>query len=104
MRYQVKVGQEFHCYVVEDHTTPVVFQVSQTQTINLPPTDVKDSSDSKSSWFRTKTLVVAALISSICLFPSLVYGWVTGDYSALKTLAESGLDLLQVSLRLIGKP
>lgn len=101
MKFQVKVGQEFPCYVAEEQTIPLVLQV--TQTVNLPSTEVEARDRHKPSRDASTTLWIALLIFSVGVFPPVVYGWATGDFSALKSIAESGRDLLFAGFKLMGK-
>lgn len=101
MKFQVKVGQEFPCYVAEEHTIPLVVQL--TQSVNLPSTEGASHDRDQSAHPASATKWLALLIFSVGFFPPMFYGWATGDFSALKSLAESGRDLLLAALRLMGK-
>lgn len=101
MKFQVKVGQEFPCYVAEEQQIPLVLQV--TQTVNLPSTEGEARDRHRASRFASPTLAIALLLFSVGVLPPVIYGWTTGDFSALKSLAESGRDLLFAGFKLMGK-
>jgi hypothetical protein len=96
MKFRVLVGEEFPCYVAEEHPSSVVINVTQTAASGAA--EVKTSA-------RPKRVIWTAVISALLLggatLPATIYGMATGDYSSLKSIADASRDLLQTGAKLL---
>jgi hypothetical protein len=92
MKYRVRVGKAFPCYVTEESTSPAVI-VNVTHQAQLG-----ERQDKK----RLSTLLVAGLIIIFgTTVPATVYGLATGDFAPLKSIAGSTRELLEFGMKML---
>lgn len=93
MNFQVKVGEEFPCYVAEDTPhPPLIVNVTQN---SLPAAEVAPKKHG------TRYLGFALVVILGSTLPATVYGLATGDFTALKTIAHTTRDLLEFGMKLL---
>ena len=101
MKYQVQIGCEFPCFAAEDRESePLIINVNQTLNAPLPSPQAKEGAN---RWhYLLAWLVLSAFMGSGLV--ACAYGAATGDYSLLKSMAESSRDLLSSGAKLLKSP
>jgi hypothetical protein len=96
MKFDVKVGKDFHCYVAEEIPTPSLI-VNLTNNAGALPPQAPSSSKRPRHW-----AIGAVIVFTVGpTLPATVYGVATGDFAPLASIAHVTRDLLEVSMKLL---
>lgn len=92
MKFEVRVGEEFPCHAVEEASSPLIVNVTQTHCTSPSP---PESRFTLKNWLLASAVGVAVMV----LLASFLYGIATDDYSLLKRIVEGGAALLEKSAK-----
>jgi hypothetical protein len=98
MRFQVKVGQDFPCFVAEDQPPSVAVTINNSQAAPTSPPPGK----SRHSPLGYTLIFAAALFAAlVAVLAPLAWWAATGDTTYLKSIAQVGGDLLKLGVELL---